>query len=70
VPHLLKEPLAEGARYLICSDGLSDLLDQASIAERLAEDDQASAQALFEAAMAQGGTDNVSLILLRLHHAA
>jgi serine/threonine protein phosphatase PrpC len=65
-PHVLSEPLADGARYLICSDGLTDLLDRASIEERLDEDDQASVRALFEAAMAQGGADNISLILLRL----
>jgi serine/threonine protein phosphatase PrpC len=32
----------------------------------LGDDDAASARALFEAAMARGGEDNISLILLRL----
>jgi serine/threonine protein phosphatase PrpC len=64
-PHVLSGPIADGARYLICSDGLSDLLDNSAIEQLLGEDDQASAQALFEAAMAQGGDDNISLILLR-----
>ena len=35
----------------------------------LDDDDEASATALFEAAMAQGGDDNISLILLRLREA-
>jgi PPM family protein phosphatase len=65
-PHVLSEPLAAGARYLICSDGLTDLLDPVAIEQLLEEDDQASVKALFEAAMAGGGDDNVSLILLRL----
>ena len=65
-PHVLSEPLADGARYLICSDGLSDLVDQAAIEARLGEDGQASVQALFDAAMAQGGDDNISLLLLRV----
>ena len=65
-PHVLSEPLADGARYLICSDGLTDLLDAAAIEELLGEDDQASARALFEGAMARGGDDNISLILLRI----
>lgn len=65
-PHVLSEPLAEGARYLICSDGLTDLLEPAAIEALLDEDDRVSAQALFEAAMAEGGDDNVSLILLRV----
>lgn len=65
-PHVLSEPLEDGARYLICSDGLTDLLDRTTMEELLDRDDAASAQALFEAAMAQGGNDNISLILLRL----
>jgi serine/threonine protein phosphatase PrpC len=65
-PHLLSEPVADGARYLICSDGLTDMLAPAAIEALLDEDDRASAQALFEAAMAQGGDDNVALLLLRV----
>ena len=65
-PHVLSEPLEDGARYLICSDGLSDLLDRTTSEGLLENDDAASAQALFEAAMAGGGDDNVSLILVRL----
>jgi PPM family protein phosphatase len=65
-PHVLSEPLADGARYLICSDGLTDLVDRGEIEELLERDDDASARALFKAAMAAGGDDNVSLILLRI----
>jgi serine/threonine protein phosphatase PrpC len=65
-PHVLSEPLVDGARYLICSDGLTDLLDRAAIEQILADGDQASAQALFAAAMGEGGDDNISLILLRI----
>jgi PPM family protein phosphatase len=69
-PHVLGEPLADGARYLICSDGLTDLVDRATIETTLDHDDEASARALFDAAMARGGDDNVSLILLRVHGVA
>ena len=65
-PHVLSEPLEDGARYLICSDGLSDLLERTTMEQLLGGDDVASAGALFEAAMAQGGDDNVSLLLVRL----
>ena len=65
-PHLLREPLENGARYLICSDGLSDLLDRTTLEQLLDDDDATSAGTLFEAAMARGGDDNVSLILVRL----
>jgi serine/threonine protein phosphatase PrpC len=66
-PHVLAEPV-EG-RYLICSDGLTDLLDPDAIATRIQDDDTASVTALFEAAMAAGGHDNVSIVLARLHPA-
>jgi serine/threonine protein phosphatase PrpC len=65
-PHVLSEPLEDGARYLICSDGLSDLLERTTMEELLGDDDVAAVEALFEAAMALGGDDNVSLLLLRL----
>jgi serine/threonine protein phosphatase PrpC len=66
-PHVLSEPLEDDARYLICSDGLSDLLDRTTMEQLLeSDDDVASTEALFEAAMARGGNDNVSLILVRL----
>jgi PPM family protein phosphatase len=66
-PHVLSEP-APG-RYLICSDGLTDLLDPDAIATHIQDDDAASVAALFEAAMAAGGDDNVSIVLVRLRPA-
>jgi serine/threonine protein phosphatase PrpC len=66
-PHVLSAP-AEG-RYLICSDGLTDLLDLDALAAHIADDDAASVTALFEAAMAAGGHDNISLVLVRLRPA-
>ena len=51
-PHVLSEPLRDGARYLICSDGLTDLVERDEIEELLDRDDDASVRALFEAAMA------------------
>ena len=69
-PHVVGEPLRDGARCLICSDGLTDLVDRATMAEMLDRDDVASVRALFEAAMAAGGDDNVSLILLRIEQRA
>jgi PPM family protein phosphatase len=66
VPHVLSEPLERGGHYLVCSDGLTDLVERAAIETLLDPDDRTSARALFEAAMARGGHDNVSLILLRI----
>jgi PPM family protein phosphatase len=66
VPHVLQEPLDRARRYLICSDGLSDLLGREEIAALLGDEPAGSAVALFEAAMARGGRDNISLILLEV----
>ena len=66
LPHVLREPLDQPRRYLICSDGLSDLLGREEIAALIGDDPAASVTALFEAAMARGGRDNVSLILLEV----
>jgi len=65
-PHLLGVPPAARERYLLCSDGLSDLLTRDEIEAGLAADDRTSVQALFEAAMARGGRDNISIIMLDL----
>ena len=57
-----------GDTYLLCSDGLSDMLDDESIAqlvlgcETLAE----AANALIEAANDAGGKDNISVVLARV----
>jgi PPM family protein phosphatase len=65
-PHLLSVPPAARERYLLCSDGLSDLLTRDEIEAALAADDQTSVYALFEAAMARGGRDNISIVMLDL----
>jgi serine/threonine protein phosphatase PrpC len=66
-PHLLSEGIA--GCYLLCSDGLSDRLDSRAIAAHIVDDDAASVRALFEAAMAAGGDDNISIALVRLRPA-
>jgi serine/threonine protein phosphatase PrpC len=55
-----------GDLYLLCSDGLSDMLDDASIGQvLLAHDSLTPAQALIDAANDAGGKDNISVILAR-----
>lgn len=58
--------------YLVCSDGLSDMLDDAVIAQLLqAHEGLADAgRALVDAANDAGGKDNISLILARVPGAA
>ena len=57
-----------GDLYLLCSDGLSDMLDDAMIARLLQTHDAlpATGQALIAAANDAGGKDNISLILVRV----
>lgn len=54
-----------GDRYLLCSDGLSDYVDDDAIAQTLREQPElvACAQQLVDLALAAGAPDNVSVIL-------
>jgi PPM family protein phosphatase len=56
-----------GDLYLLCSDGLSDMLDDTSIAQLLQahESLESGCKALIEAANDAGGKDNISVILVR-----
>ena len=53
--------------YLLCSDGLSDMLDDTSIAQVLQAHDvlESRVQALIDAANDAGGKDNISVVLAR-----
>lgn len=56
-----------GDVYLMCSDGLSDMLDDNSICQVLQAHDslEAGCRALIEAANDAGGKDNISVVLVR-----
>jgi PPM family protein phosphatase len=55
-------PLQPGDAFVLCSDGLSDLVDDMAIAETVGRLPPFEAcQALLDAALAAGGTDNVSV---------
>ena len=53
--------IQSGDRYLLCSDGLSDMLSDAKIADMIMAD--SDADSLCQAAEEAGGLDNVSVIL-------
>ena len=57
-----------GDLYLMCSDGLSDMLDDSIIAQLLQMHDElpTAGQALVAAANDAGGKDNIALVLVRL----
>ena len=56
-----------GDIYLMCSDGLSDMLDDVAIAQLLQMHDsiESAGPALVQAANDAGGKDNISLVLIR-----
>ena len=59
--------LAPGDQLMLCSDGLTDAVEDARLAEILGADldGQATCQALIDAANAVGGPDNITVVLLR-----
>lgn len=63
-PHVGSEPISVGWRYLICSDGLTDVVPIPEIEQILASSDEVASQRLLDAALAQGAPDNVSVILI------
>ncbi|MDD4882312.1 MAG: Stp1/IreP family PP2C-type Ser/Thr phosphatase [Gallionellaceae bacterium] len=61
-------PLQDGDIYLLCSDGLSDMIEDAGIEKILLEsgsDLDLTARRLIDEANENGGRDNVSVILIR-----
>ena len=66
---LFQQALSSGDICLLCSDGLTDVVDDASIAELLtqyADDLQGLPLRLVERAKAAGGPDNISVILVQV----
>jgi PPM family protein phosphatase len=56
-----------GDRYLLCSDGLSDMLDDETIAQLMAGHERLPdvGRALIDAANDAGGKDNISVVLVQ-----
>jgi protein phosphatase len=65
-PGQLQGELQDHQQILLCSDGLSDELSDAVIASHLAahDDPQAQVDALLAAALAAGGRDNITVVVL------
>jgi protein phosphatase len=64
-PDILKGEAFNHDIFLLCSDGLTDMVDDCAIRDTLvskkALDDKA--ESLIEAALAAGGKDNVTVVL-------
>jgi PPM family protein phosphatase len=60
-------PVESGDRFLLCSDGLSDMVSEGRILEILADspdDPEIPARDLLSAALDAGGTDNVTVVVV------
>ena len=62
------DPVA-GDRFMLCSDGLTNELDDSEIAEQLAleQDPSATAKALVALANNRGGRDNSTVLIVDVH---
>ncbi len=62
------QPLQKGDRYLLCSDGLTDLCTDVEIEKTLltAPDASKAAQALVDLALEKGGVDNVTVLVAQV----
>jgi PPM family protein phosphatase len=66
-PHIFEERLP-GQSYLVCSDGLTDMLSIDEIEGRLADDPLKTVENLFSEAMYRGATDNISIVFMTCVH--
>lgn len=68
IPSIVDTTLLDGDRLLLCSDGLNSELDDDEIAETLArhsgDDVEVAVNELIDRAMAKGGRDNTSVIII------
>jgi serine/threonine protein phosphatase PrpC len=65
-PHVLRAPADTGDVWLLCTDGLSDLVPEHAIAAALADDPASAAEKLVDLAMDAGGDDNISMVIASL----
>ncbi len=66
-PHVSAFPQSSEVRWLICSDGLSDLVRNETLSELLEEtEDSRAAFELWKAAIEAGGHDNITVALVRV----
>jgi PPM family protein phosphatase len=66
-PHVSAFPQSSDVRWLICSDGLSDLVRNETLSDLLEEtEDSRAAFELWKAAIEAGGRDNITLALVRV----
>jgi serine/threonine protein phosphatase PrpC len=61
-PILVSYPAVKGDKYLVCSDGLTAVVDEGKIAQALQEDLQSAVNTLVDLTYKNGAPDNVTVI--------
>jgi PPM family protein phosphatase len=66
-PDVQHFPLADKDQLLLCTDGLTDMVDEALIKEVLSREDSArsACSTLLDLALSNGGKDNVTVVVAR-----
>ena len=66
-PYEAAGTVRDGDLFLLCSDGITDMLEDKDISRLLCADEspEAAAEGLFSAATAAGGRDNITVLLVR-----
>ena len=67
-PYIAKDEVKKGDQYLLCSDGLTDMLTNFEISDIMLQADDATScvTQLMEAALEHGGRDNITAIVCRI----
>lgn len=67
-PCITKHPYVAGNRYLLCSDGMTDMLSDGEIADILTREIplEETVSVLLERVLEKGGRDNVTIILCEI----
>ena len=65
-PYVALGDYASGNLFLLCSDGLTDMVTTERIAEVLKNKPKKAAKILLQEALDNGGRDNVSFILIKV----
>lgn len=71
-PYICSMEVLKKDRFLICSDGLTDMVDRENITQILSEnkDAQQAVQKLLDAAMERGGVDNTTIMVCNVENNA
>lgn len=67
-PYIAKDKVFPGDQYLLCSDGLTDMLTNFEISDIMlsSEDAESCVSRLINAALEHGGRDNITVIICRI----